>query len=62
MAITLKVVETLDELVERADYGVRADDERLANAVSEHWTEIEPILRSAATAAPRKRAVAGRRR
>jgi hypothetical protein len=48
MAITLKVIEKLDELVERADYGGPNDDVLLASAISDYWTEIEPILRSAA--------------
>jgi len=47
MALTLKVIEQLDDLVERADYGGRDDDVLLASTISEYWPEIEPILRSA---------------
>lgn len=47
MAITLKVIEKLDELVERADYGGRENDLLLASAISDYWPDIEPILRSA---------------
>ncbi len=46
MALTPKVVEKLDELVERADYGGPDDDPLLASAISDYWPDIEPILRT----------------
>jgi hypothetical protein len=48
MPVTAKIIEKLDELVERADYGGRDDDMRLANMISAYWPDLEPILRSAA--------------
>lgn len=55
MAIALKVIEKLDELVERADYGGSDVDLLLASIISNYWPDIEPILRSAAGASRKRR-------